>query len=340
MKKMGCAAAACALLLCLLCLAVPDGQILWEASDALYTGTDLPAPAWSLLPYGAGLAASAALAWAVSCGLVRRRTTRCAAVCWLAWSLALGILLSRMLYCVIEPAYYNPKWLARLAVLRLWDGGMAMTGAILGALLAVRMAPGGKALAPTALPLFVAGARLSERFTQIGYGPSVSMEGMLARQVGYATRLNVSVLEAVMALVIFLCVVLLPRWAQRRRLELTDDDRLRAFVLLYGISQIFMESLRRDRHMVWGFTKVQQILAILMVLITLLMMAKDAPGRLHALRITLLAAVPLIALEFALDRADVSILLLYGVYLLILALYLRGVYRVFRQSLPSRSGEN
>ena len=78
---------------------------------------------------------------------------------------------------------------------------------------------------------------------------------------------------------------------------------------------------------------------LMMVLITLLMMAKDAPGRLHALRITLLAAVPLIALEFALDRADVSILLLYGVYLLILALYLRGVYRVFRQSLPSRSGE-
>ena len=340
MKKTGCAAVMCALLLCLLCFAVPDGQILWEASDALYTGTDLPAPTWNLLPYGVGLAVSAVLAWAVSCGLVRRRTTRCAAVCWLAWSLALGILFSRILYCVIEPAYYNPKWLSRLAVLRLWDGGMAMTGVILGALLAGRIVPEGAALAPTALPLFVVGARLSELHTQIGYGPSVSMEGMLARQVGYATRLNVSVLEAVTAMVIFLCILLLPRWAKRRGLALTDAARLRAFVLLYGISQVFMESLRRDRHMVWGFTKVQQILAILLVLAALIMMAKDKAGRLHALRITLAAAVPLVALEFALDRADVSILLLYGAYFLILALYLRGVLRLFRQSLPSLNSEN
>lgn len=339
MKKTGMAAVLCVLLLLVLCFAVPDGQILWEASDALYTGEALPALTGHILPYGAGLAAASVLAWAVSFGLVRRRTSLQGALCWLAWALGLGILLSRLLYCVVEPAYYNPEWFTRLAALRLWDGGMAMTGALAGILLAVKLAPEGAAMAPTAAPLFVAGARLSEVFTQVGYGPSVYFEGLLSRQVGYAVRLNVSLLEAALALVIFICVLLLPRWTAKRKLKLSDGKRLCAFAILYGVSQIFMESLRKDRHMIWGFTKAQQILAILLVLGTLMILAKDGKAKRHALLITLCAAVPLVVLEFALDRADVSIWLLYGVYLLILAAYLWGACRMLRRSLaPDGTG--
>ena len=333
MKKMGCAAVLCVLLLFVLCCAVPDGQILWEAGDALYTGEALPPMTWRLLPYGTSLAAAAVLAWVISLGLAGKRTTLSGAVRFLMWALALGLVLSRLLYCVVETAYYNPKWFTRLAALRLWDGGMAMTGAILGILLAAKIVPEGMALAPTAAPLFVAGARLAEGFTQVGYGLSVGFEGMLSRQVGYAVRLNVSVLEAAMALVIFACVLLLPRWAKRRALDMTDGKQLCVFLILYGVSQIFMESLRKDRHMVWGFTKVQQILAILLVLGTLLLLARDARGKRRALFITLCAAAPLVALEFALDRADVSVFLLYAAYLLILAAYLWACCRQFRQAL-------
>ena len=202
------------------------------------------------------------LAWGISLLLAGKKIKLSSAASWLAWALGLGMLLARLLYCAVEPAYYNPEWFMRLAALRIWDGGMAMTGALLGMLLACRLAPEGTCLAPTAMPLFVMGARLAEGVTQLGYGPSVGLEGVLARPVGYAVRLNVSLLEAGAALVILICALLLPRWAERRKLRMTEGERLAVSVMLYGISQIFMESLRKDRHMIWGFTKVQQILAV------------------------------------------------------------------------------
>ena len=337
MKKTGIAAALCALLLLVLCFAVPDGQILWEASDALYTDAQLPAPTWNILPYGAGLAASALAAWAVSLALAGKKTTLQSALCWFAWALALGVVLSRLIYCVIETAYYNPKWLSSLAALRLWDGGMAMTGALLGILLAGKFAPKGAVLAPTAAPLFLAGARLSEVFTQVGYGPSVYFEGLLARQVGYAVRLNVSVLESIAALVIFACMLMLPRWAAKRRLALTDGKRFSAFLMLYGITQIFMESLRKDRHLIWGFTKAQQIMAILIVLGVLLALSAGKAAKRRTFITTLCAVAPLVGLEFALDRADVSIWLLYSAYIIILAAYMTAAYRIFVRSLEHQA---
>lgn len=329
MKSSGIAAAVCLALLLVLCIAVPDGHIRWEAGDALYTGSELPPLSGEIQPYGLGLAASALVAFAVSLVLSDRKASLQRALCWLACALALGIVLARLFYCVIEPAYYNPKWFSRLAMLRLWDGGMAMTGALAGILLAARFVPEGASLVPTAAPLFLAGARLSELFTQIGYGPSVYFEGILTRQVGYSVRLNVSLLESAIALLIFACMLMLPRWAARRKLVLSDAKRICAFLLLYGITQILMESLRKDRHLIWGFTKAQQILAILTVLCVLLILAKGKKNKRRALLTTLCAVIPLVGLEFALDRADVPILLLYGAYLIILIAYLCACYRMF-----------
>lgn len=332
MKKPGLCAAVCVLLLLVLCFCVPDGQILWEAGDALYTDSELPAPQWRFLPYGTGLAVSAAIAWMVSFVLEKKKIALAGALRWFAWALVLGVVLSRLLYCVIDTAYYNPKWLARLAALRIWDGGMAMTGAVLGMLLACKMEPEGKAIAPAAAPLFIAGARFSEVFTQVGYGPSVYFEGFMARQVGYAVRLNVSILEGLTALIIFALVLLLPRWAKRRKLALTDGRRVCAFLILYGITQILMESLRRDRHMIWGFTKAQQIMAILIVLAVLMTLSAGKQAKRRTFVTTLCAVAPLVGLEFALDRADVPILLLYSAYLIILAAYMTAAYRIFVRS--------
>ena len=337
MKQTGLAAALCALLLLALCFAVPDGQILWEAGDALYTDAELSGPAGSILPYGAGLAASALLAWAIAFALCRKEVSFADAVRFFVLALALGIALSRLLYCLVEPAYYNPKWLARAAALRIWDGGMSMSGALIGVLRAARFAPKGAALVPAALPLFISGSRLCELFTQMGYGPSVGFEGFLARPVGYAVRLNVSVLEAAIALLIFACILLLQRGSAKRGLRLSTGKRICAFLILYGVTQIFMESLRKDRHMIWGFTKAQQIIAILLVFGTLIAIARNAAEKKRAFFITLLAAAPLVGLEFALDRADVSIFLLYGAYLIILSAYLAAVCRIFLRTLAAEN---
>ncbi|MBP3656840.1 MAG: prolipoprotein diacylglyceryl transferase [Clostridia bacterium] len=333
--KSGIAAALCALLLLVLCFAVPDGQILWEAGDALYTGGELPAPSVQFLPYGTGLAVSALLAWAASYVLHRRETALAAALRWFACALALGILLARLLYCAADTAYYNPEWYSRLAALRLWDGGMAMTGALLGILLAGRFAPEGARLAPVAAPLFVAGARLSEAFAQIGHGPSVGFSGILSRRMGFAVRLNVSLIEAVVALIILACILLLPRWAAARKVRLATGSRVCAFLLLYGVTQILMESLRKDRHMIWGFTKAQQILALLLVIGAMLYIARGKRNVRGVLIASILATIPVVILEFALDRADISIWLLYVVYIAILAAFLRYLIGVFVRALPS-----
>ena len=335
MKKLVTSAVLCILLLLVLCFAVPDGQILWEAANALYTGDALSAFSWQAFPYGTGLAVSALIAFLFSFWLARRRVALDRALLWFACALALGTLLSRLLYCVVETAYYNPEWLSSLAGLRIWDGGMAMSGAIAGILLAGKLVPDGRRLIPAAAPLFIAGARFSELLTQMGYGPSVSFEGFLTLQVGYATRLNVSLLEAAMALVILICILLLPRWASHRRLTLGNKHGICAFSILYGISQLFMESLRKDRHMIWGFTKAQQILAILLVFGSLLYLASGKKAKCRVFLVSLCCAGCLIGLEFALDRVDVPILVLYGAYLLILAVYLWASYRVFRRSLTS-----
>ena len=338
MKTLAIPAVLCVLLLLVLCFVVPDGQILWEAADALYTGDALSAFSWSAFPYGIGLAASALVAFLFSFLLARRRVSLHRALAWFACALALGIVFSRLLYCVVETAYYNPKWLSSLAGLRLWDGGMAMTGAIAGILLAGKLIPDGRSLIPVAAPVFIAGARLSELFIQLGYGPSVDFEGILTQQVGYATRLNVSLLEAAMALVILICILLLLRWASHRQMTLGNKHPICAFLILYGISQLLMESLRKDRHMIWGFTKAQQIFAILLVLGALLYLASGKKEKGRVWLASLCCVVPLIGLEFALDRVDVPILILYGAYLLILAAYLWASYRIFQHSLKSIPG--
>lgn len=337
MKTPAIPAVLCILLLLTLCFAVPDGQVLWDAADALYTGNELSALSWRAFPYGIGLAASALLAFLFSFLLARHRVSLYRALLWFACALALGVIFARLLYCVVEPAYYNPKWFSRLAVVRLWDGGMAMTGAIAGILLAGKLIPDGMLLIPVAAPLFIAGARFSEFSTQIGYGPSVYFEGILTRQVGYAVRLNVSLLEAAMALVILICILLLLRWASHHQITLGNKHRIGAFLILYGISQIFMESLRKDRHMIWGFTKAQQILAILLVFGSLLYLASGKKEKGRVWLVTLCCVIPLIGLEFALDRADVPILVLYGAYLLILAAYLWASHRIFWRSLKNTS---
>ena len=338
MKTPAISAVLCILLLLTLCFAVPDGQVLWEAADALYTGNELSALSFQAFPFGTGLAASALLAFVCSFLLSRQRVSLYKALVWFACAMALGILLARLLYCVVDPAYYNPKWFSRLAVLRLWDGGMAMTGAIAGILLAGKLIPDGLRLIPVAAPIFIAGARFSEAFTQLGYGPSVYFEGLLTRQVGYAVRLNVSLLEGTMALVILICILLLLHWASRHQVALGNKQGICAFLILYGITQIFMESLRKDRHMIWGFTKAQQILAILLVFGALLCLASGKKEKGRVWLVTLCCVVPLIGLEFALDRADVPILVLYGAYLLILAAYLWASYRIYRRSLATLLG--
>ncbi len=303
------------------CLLIPDGRVLWEAADALYTGESLPF-GFAVWPYGACLALSALLAWGVAMLLSKKRLTPGEGLRFLAGALGLGLVLSRTLYCLASTDHWDAGWLSRLAFLRFFDGGMCMTGALLGILLTGKKHPREAALA---CPVFVFGARLAEMRTDgLGTGIRMGAASFLTRHAGFTERLNVNLLEAAAALVIFAAV-----WFRRNRKEGMTGVPL--FLFLYGVTQVLMESLRRDQHLLWGFVKVQQITAMVMAFAGL-MEAVPKEKRLKAFLMTLGTAAALVALEFALDRANLPDGLLYGPYIAVLAAYAVGAFACARRA--------
>lgn len=93
------------------------------------------------------------------------------------------------------------------------------------------------------------------------------------------------------------------------------------FLLLFGASQIVMESLRYDRHMSYTFIRMQQVLAILVLTGGLLYAAKRA-GK-GKKQLWLLFGMMLViscigvGLEFAIDRTEINRYILYLVYVVL-----------------------
>lgn len=96
------------------------------------------------------------------------------------------------------------------------------------------------------------------------------------------------------------------------------------FLLLFGASQIIMESLRYDRHMSYSFIRTQQVMAIL-VLTAGLMLAAARAGKKKGFLWLLLGMMVLIScigvgLEFAIDRTEINRYLLYALFVLLMAI--------------------
>ena len=98
---------------------------------------------FGLTGYRLGLCAAAGmlLLFAAMLLLARRRDVQPTSVCWLTViGFVLGIVCARLLYCLVNladfvEAYENP-WL----MLRFFDGGLSLSGLLLGLLLAVPLA--------------------------------------------------------------------------------------------------------------------------------------------------------------------------------------------------------
>ena len=98
------------------------------------------------------------------------------------------------------------------------------------------------------------------------------------------------------------------------------------FLLLFGASQVILESLRYDRHMtVKAFVRLQQIISLLLLgagIVTLAARNWNTKRKLSVLALFsfLLAAGLGVAIEFALDRVNISHYLIYPVFVLVLSL--------------------
>lgn len=283
---------------------------------------------FGLTGYWYGLCACvSALAYLCVCCVLRYRrglplgTTRVYGLL----AIPLGLLFARLFYCVINLGYFTESILQPWLMLNFWDGGLSMTGLLCGMMLAAFLASRilkarfGSVLDATMVPLglLMAGLRIAEGFTTLGVGRYVEVGDAAAKwpwlfvteQLGTTalTSLAVYRYEAVMGLFCFAVMLILSARRSRKTHSRPGDLAMISFSL-YGATQVIMESLRNDGHMLMGFVRFAEICAIGMpILATILFSMRFI--RMHGLKwqpvlswIVMFACLALgVMLEFSLD---------------------------------------
>ncbi len=207
--------------------------------------------------------------------------------------LPLGLVLARFVYCAVEYAYFTDTISQPSRMLSFWDGGYSLMGALCGLVLAALIAARlmrvrfGTLLDVAAAPLgaLLCGVRLAEGLTgtagqliQLGVGRQVEPGSFtqalpwlfLDDSMGTLTlkRLAVYRVEAAVALVLLALSLWLFFGRHPRRKQRPGDVAMIVFSL-FGASQVLLESLRDDSHMLLGFIRTQQVAAVLMPLLAL-----------------------------------------------------------------------
>ena len=246
-------------------------------------------------------------------------------------SICLGVLVSRLFFGLMDECLGRP--LPLWAMLRFNSGGYSMIGALLGACMGGILSAGIMKKSPArmldllapALLLFIACERLGEGYIE-DFGVSRTLtdtllEGsFLAVKSGYGWRLATYQLESFTALA--LSLVLLRDVGKNQR----AGNSFILFLLLYGGTQVLLESLRYDQHMtVKAFVKLQQIMDMMLLGAGVITAAARAWNTKRGLAIVALIVLALsvgigVAIEFMLDRTQISHYVLYLCFLIDIAL--------------------
>jgi phosphatidylglycerol:prolipoprotein diacylglycerol transferase len=183
-------------------------------------------------------------------------------------ALPLGLLCARAFYCIVRVYYFLEVGLD--AMLRFWDGGYALWGAVGGSALAMGITA--KTKKEPAAPLMDAAAiagsliiglmRFAEYFSGEGRGFYLENEAFCFFPVAVFRadyeewHLAVFLWEGLIALMILAALL---------RRERRAGKTAQLFLILYGASQILMESLRQDNTLRWLFVRVSQLTAALVI---------------------------------------------------------------------------
>lgn len=288
---------------------------------------------YGLTGYRYGLCvASAWLLWLLLVGLLRvdRRLPKGTTRVYATLSFPLALLLGRLEYCLVNWRLFTETLEAPAAMLRFWEGGFGMAGALLGLIAAafitsrIQDCRFGRLLDIACVPmgLLIAGERFAERFTALGVGkmvesgPFVDAHPWLFvhEQVGAMDIASMAVYRYEAILGAFLTLVMLALYVGRhKKRPARPGDLALVFFALYGASQVVMESLRNDGHLLLLFFRVGQLCAVVMPVAAMVIFTRRAV-RIHGVRAgqvvcwagTLLCIGLLVALEFSIDgRLDV-----------------------------------
>ena len=231
--------------------------------------------------------------------------------------MVLGIVLARALYCAVNWNDFVYNYENPMLMLRYFDGGMSMVGVIAGLLLAAVLAAkvarlrAAQVLDAMAVPfgLLMWALRAGEKYTELGVGaavdesfmteyfPKLFLESRMGVMVEY--RLNVWRYEVMMAIVIF--IVALVCWLKMK--DHAGDTALVVFSL-YGASQILLESMRDDGHMLVIFLRIGQLAAFLMPAVACGILSRRVKNKKLvwvAWLVVVLCVAAVAVLEFSLD---------------------------------------
>ena len=257
-----------------------------------------------VMPFGLMLGAAMLSGFILFC-LCLPREKRSAAPLAGGMSLLLGFVFARFVFWICNASFYLGLYSDPLSVFKVRDGGLCMTGALLGAGLGCYIASRAfrnpelsfSALADAMAPgaaLFIACERCHEWvLLNQNYGLSAAGEGIFTARGDYGPVLNTARISSLAALIILAAVMIL-------RYRKTGSRGI-LFLLLYGTIQVLLESLRQDLHMLWGFVHIQQLTAFLAVFAVMIAISIPQKKTVRTVIVSLAAAGAIIFLEFALD---------------------------------------
>ncbi len=241
-------------------------------------------------------------------------------------AIPLGLVGGRLLFCAFNLSLFLETYESPWLMLRFFDGGLSMPGVLGGMVLAAyitarmfKLSFGRFADTLTLfLGLWIAICRLGEGYTDLGVGKVIAPGSVgtalsflfQTETIGISTeyRLKVYLLEAIAAFCIFL-YMLSRRFTGARQEDTHPGDESMLFFSLYGASQVLLESLRDDGHMLITFLRVGQVLAGLLPIMALVYfgrryLQKSGKADLRFVLCWVCAAVAIIVcilLEFSLD---------------------------------------
>ena len=269
-------------------------------------------------------------------------------------SLVLGIVCSRMFYCLVGTLTKTRMPLS--SWLQGEEGGWSLAGMIGGGMLAAWISAkiiGEKPkrmldAVSVAMPLMIAAERMGEESLQPFFNSTtdvfnlsrqIASEGFLTIVNNGKTYLATYRIDAALAMVLFL-VLVFSLLNKRSR----DGDLWIRFMLLCGAGGVLAESLRYDDFLVYSFVRIQQVLFAILLLAGVIAAGrkgKTGTKRLYTTAIItmVLTVAECIGLEFILDRTGgVRHEVLYGV--MTAALAIPVIHGWILQRLKNRMNED
>ncbi len=199
------------------------------------------------------------------------------------WAVPIGIVGARLYYCAFTWERYAAE---PLSVLRVWEGGLAIYGGLIGGLLGLALLAGRKKVSfLSLLDLVCPGVLLAQGIGRWGnfvnqeaYGAPVTDPGL--QFFPYAVRVSAQWFQAsffyepLWDILAFLALHFLGRKLRRK------GDLCLMYFLVYALGRVWIEGLRSDSLM-WGSVRVSQALSLALILVcgALLAVREVSAGR-------------------------------------------------------------